>query len=994
VNGSVDSVRVYPELWPLLIGQLRLAKLVIDAPHLDLSLPVASTDKVSPPTKVTFSKLQNNLIVGLEPLIHVAPRLSLVVENGTLTVHQGKQTLTSVKGLSLRLSQKAADSGSLQARLQASASALTMYHNESEIVIEGLKTIGLLQTSEKELLVSIDDLTLAKPALKIGGDLISRSTSPLFEIDLSGASIDVDATREIALKLAGDTTPVNEIFDYLRGGIVPQISFYTEGETLAELGDLDNIHIEGRLHEGAVSIPDIDLDLTEVNGNVVISEGVLQGTEVSTRLEGSAGRAGSLKVGLTGANDLFQMELMLNADLAQAQIILRRIVDNPDFNQLLDQITDLKGASTGKLLLGDSLSDITARVEVSDLNLSGNFESVPFPIMITKGQIAFTENKVGLKDLSGTLGHSDFSGLEGDINWEKSLRLDVHSGEFGLVLDELFPWLTSSDGAKDFLQEINQATGRMELSALSFKGAVDESEAWQIAATGALENLSIETPRFPVQIKLASGDFRLNAEELSFQNLTTAGLDADLILHGVLKGFPQSIEHLELFLDGKMGRESVAWLRDSLEVPETYSIRTPLTISEAKVDWQPDAKHSFLGNISIEEGPNLTLDVDYRPDQLQINQLAVQDQYSNTDISIEYGKDEASLSFNGTLRHESLKGLFVDQEFNHGQLGGDFSIKMSLSEHILSMAKGRLTGQGLVFPMPSGDSVEIDKVDLLADGTQVLVEATAVSWNDLTWKPFKATVDFNPEKIDVRITEAQVCGIDSQGLLTIAGDILSLDITLDGKELELTTSYSCLTDGSVKMTGSLDFSSKISVQGTARELVSKMHGPLEMSFTNGSIEQSKLLARTLEVLNVTEIVKGKLPNLANTGFAYSTIDIQGDFKGEKLIIEKIHMDGETLDVVGYGEIDFAEETVNIELLTAPFKTANTVVKNIPGVNYLLAGTLVTIPVSVKGSPDDPRVQVMSASSVGSSLLGLGGRIIKSPLKLIETMAPDSAVGKE
>ena len=31
VNGSVDSVRVYPEFWPLLLGQLRLAKLVIDA---------------------------------------------------------------------------------------------------------------------------------------------------------------------------------------------------------------------------------------------------------------------------------------------------------------------------------------------------------------------------------------------------------------------------------------------------------------------------------------------------------------------------------------------------------------------------------------------------------------------------------------------------------------------------------------------------------------------------------------------------------------------------------------------------------------------------------------------------------------------------------------------------------------------------------------------------------------------------------------------------
>ena len=85
-----------------------------------------------------------------------------------------------------------------------------------------------------------------------------------------------------------------------------------------------------------------------------------------------------------------------------------------------------------------------------------------------------------------------------------------------------------------------------------------------------------------------------------------------------------------------------------------------------------------------------------------------------------------------------------------------------------------------------------------------------------------------------------------------------------------------------------------------------------------------------------------------------------------------------------------QKTVNIELLAAPFKTVDTVIKNIPGVNYLLAGSLVAIPVSVKGSLDDPKVRIMSASSVGGSLLRLGERTIKSPLKLIETIIP----GKE
>jgi len=55
---------------------------------------------------------------------------------------------------------------------------------------------------------------------------------------------------------------------------------------------------------------------------------------------------------------------------------------------------------------------------------------------------------------------------------------------------------------------------------------------------------------------------------------------------------------------------------------------------------------------------------------------------------------------------------------------------------------------------------------------------------------------------------------------------------------------------------------------------------------------------------------------------------------------------------------------------------------------------VAIPVSVKGKQNDPKVRIMSASSVGSSLLSLGERVIKSPLKLIETVTPDKRGAEE
>lgn len=170
-------------------------------------------------------------------------------------------------------------------------------------------------------------------------------------------------------------------------------------------------------------------------------------------------------------------------------------------------------------------------------------------------------------------------------------------------------------------------------------------------------------------------------------------------------------------------------------------------------------------------------------------------------------------------------------------------------------------------------------------------------------------------------------------------------------------------------------------------LVNRLEGPLEMKLSNGLITQNKLVSRILEVLNVTEIVKGRLPDLATTGFAYTTMTLDGEFQNGKLIIHKFFMNGETLSLVGNGEIRLEDQTLDIQLLAAPLKTVDTIIKHIPGVNYLLGGSLIAIPVGITGSLDDPRVEVMSPSAIGSSLYDLAERTITSPFKLLEKINP-------
>ncbi|MDH3809412.1 MAG: hypothetical protein OES29_12380, partial [Desulfuromonadales bacterium] len=785
-QGSVASVQIYPEFWPLLKGQVRLGQIVLEAPDIVLNLPAVEAKNESQASTLSLVELQSQLERGLEPLVSAAPGLTLLIKNGDLSLSKNNKPFSSVKDLALKLNLDIAKSDSELMTLESSISALTLHQNGREIIFEGLVLNGKVRRTQDSLSFSLDKLALSKPSLQINGELAVSSTSPEFSLELQGADIDVDATREAALTMAGDTTPVKEIFDYLRGGKVSQISFHSQGESASELGDLKNIVIKGQLQKGAVSIPEIKLDLTEVNGDVVISEGVLEGSKMSTRLEGSSGHDGTLKVALGEDNDLFQLELMLSADLPQAQSILKRIVEKSEFAQLVDKVTNLKGTAIGKLILGDNLTDINARVDMSDLNLTADYQGLPFPVGVSNGQLSFAEKHIEIKDLSGSFGRSAFSGFACNIDWTDVLHIDLSSGKFGLVLNELYPWLVSFDTTKEALKDVKQVTGRLNLTALTLKGAVDTTQNWQIAGAGVIHEIGIETSRFPTKVELPKGDITLDAEKLTFQNLKILGLDADLVLSGSLKGLPQALDQVELSLDGKMGKDSVAWLKDTLELAdatetpatetpateapateapateapaktEDYAVRTPLNFSGARILWQPDSTTSFKGDVSIEKGPNLTLDVDYLSKQLQVKQLTIKDQYSDAEVAFVHGLDGFNLNFAGTLHHKTLESLFIDQQFGKGQLKGDFDIKAPLTKQAVPVLKGNLEGDDLIIPLPSGGRLGVEKIVLVADSSLVKANATSLSWNDFVWDPFKATIGFDDGRINVKISEAALC---------------------------------------------------------------------------------------------------------------------------------------------------------------------------------------------------------------------------------------------
>jgi uncharacterized protein YhdP len=221
----------------------------------------------------------------------------------------------------------------------------------------------------------------------------------------------------------------------------------------------------------------------------------------------------------------------------------------------------------------------------------------------------------------------------------------------------------------------------------------------------------------------------------------------------------------------------------------------------------------------------------------------------------------------------------------------------------------------------------------------------------------------------------------------IANQNLSLDLRPFSKSQGLQSTFNCLFDEEMRVKGDFDLKGRVVGQGKPEDLIRSLKGNVELQSRDGHFFYSKGLMKVLEFVNSTEIYRGKLPDPRKEGVDYKLIKIRAAFNDGKLMIEEAMLDGPTLEMVAKGEIDLMNQELNLTVLVAPLKTVDRVVKLIPVVRGILAGTLITIPVRVHGNLKDPKVTALSPSAIGSELLGMMKRTLGLPFKVIEPLMP-------
>jgi hypothetical protein len=267
------------------------------------------------------------------------------------------------------------------------------------------------------------------------------------------------------------------------------------------------------------------------------------------------------------------------------------------------------------------------------------------------------------------------------------------------------------------------------------------------------------------------------------------------------------------------------------------------------------------------------------------------------------------------------------------------------------------------------------------------VEMESFKYHRVTLSPLHADIHFDHDRFRVTVNETEFCGISTPGTIEVTPEGLSLEFRPFSKDQPINPIINCLLDQEYRMTGDFDLKSRVAARGKEEALLQALEGNLEMVAKEGRLYEDPMIGKAFAYLKATKAFKGRLPEMKEEGVPFDTITTKAEFQDGKLLLNSWVLDGPSVYIAAQGEMDLRDRTVDVRVVVAPLRRVDSVVSKIPLVNRILAGTLVSVPIRIRGDLANPRVIPLSPAMVGSSLLGIVKNTLTLPFELIPATIP-------
>ncbi len=811
-EGSVSSLRVYPDLLSLMKGRVGIAKASLETPIFTFKIPKEAK-------KPSLEEIEEKVRSVVHYLVSTAPglrmtirdgRLDLIMEDKTafsfdmiqsrlsaskkavnielssgsnlwddfsisssikaeglksegtirithlhpdiLIARLSKETAGQIGASGVGLSAKFETSGLrvVNASIDSSVSGLTVSRGEKRLGMGDTIIKGDFQIEPDAVSVRVKQVKISRPALDLSGLYTLNRNSGIITIDIGGKSVAVEPLRKSALDVGGDIPIIRSIFTIVQGGEISGLHVHTTGRSPDELGGTKNIRIAGKMRAGVVYIESRDFTFQNVAGDVLISGGILEGSNIGASLGNNRCSGGKLRVGLKGDDAPFHLDIRVRADMEQLPAVLKHknLLKNEAVLHEMDRLHNLRGSAKGRLILGDRLDSVHVNIAVDDMNIMARYEPLPFPLAVTGGKFFFDEKTVGLADSVGSIGGSSFSGLTARLSLKDPYDLEITGGRLSIFADEIFPWITSFEGIRPVLKDVRSVKGSVSVSSVDLRGPLYQPKEWKFKVNGEAKKLTLDAAFLPGKAEELSGMFAVTQNELYMKDMRSKIIDSLITVTGSVREFPSDIRSIDFALQGQIGPKVNAWIAELISLPPEMKIRAPFSVRDAILSIEKGKKTAFSGGLLFGQATQVSLSVTKTPDSTTIRDLTVRDGSHNLDASVVLTREAIDASFKGTLAPQTINAIFEKSIYSDASLEGAFRTHIVIEHPQQSTAEGRLKGENIPVPWNRDIPLVVRHISLEAKGQGVAIDTAEFAAGDMTFK-VKGTLSSLPEWVAV-----------------------------------------------------------------------------------------------------------------------------------------------------------------------------------------------------------------------------------------------------
>jgi hypothetical protein len=161
------------------------------------------------------------------------------------------------------------------------------------------------------------------------------------------------------------------------------------------------------------------------------------------------------------------------------------------------------------------------------------------------------------------------------------------------------------------------------------------------------------------------------------------------------------------------------------------------------------------------------------------------------------------------------------------------------------------------------------------------------------------------------------------------------------------------------------------------------NGTLRLEVENGMIERWRTLARIFSILNVSQLFRGRLPDLKTKGLPYRQMMANIQVKDGVASTEDFIVQSDAIRITLLGKIDLVKNQIDATIGVHPLVTIDMILSHLPLAGYILTGqdkAFLSYIYEVKGDLDDPQIEAVPIKGLGENFWGIIQRLLETPIR--------------